>query len=216
MGIGDRVFPVMTEVLGGLFEKKPYVVKDRRELIAPARGRVLEIGAGTGFNLPYYPPDLDELVVTDPLDGMLSRAQRRADRLGRNITTRKLSGERLPFDDAVFDTVVASFVLCSVDDQDTVLAEIKRVLRPDGVYLFMEHVRSDDQRVARRQDRVEGVWGFCCHGCHPNRDTGSRIEAAFDDVELARSETPAGPKIVRPTILGQARKAPARAPSPGT
>src|SRR6476659_336019 len=113
MGVGDRVFPVLNEVLGGVFEKKPYVVKGRRRLIATARGRVLEIGAGNGFNLPYYPDDLDELVVSDPLDGMLSRAQRRADELGRTITTRKLSGERLPFEDESFDTVVASLVLCS-------------------------------------------------------------------------------------------------------
>jgi SAM-dependent methyltransferase len=203
--IADRVFPALTEAMGAVFEKKPYVVKGRRRLVADASGRVLEVGAGTGFNLPYYPDDLEELVVTDPLDGMLSRAQRRADQLGRRITTRKLSGERLPFEDASFDTVVASLVLCSVDDQDEVLGEIRRVLRPGGRYLFMEHVRSDEPKIARRQDRVEGVWGFLFHGCHPNRDTGSRIRAAFPDVDLELRQMPAGPKVVRPTIVGQAR-----------
>jgi SAM-dependent methyltransferase len=205
VGIGDRIFPALTEVMGGAFEKKPYVIKGRRRLVEPARGRVLEVGAGTGFNLPYYPDEVEELVVTDPLDGMLSRAQKRADKLGRKITTQKLAGERLPFDDGSFDTVVASLVLCSVDDQDAVLAEIKRVLRPDGAYLFMEHVRSDDPKIARRQDRAEGVWGFCFHGCHPNRDTASRIKANFEDVDLELRNMPAGPKIVRPTIVGQAR-----------
>jgi SAM-dependent methyltransferase len=216
VGIADRIFPALTEAMGAVFEKKPYVVKGRRRLVADAHGRVLEIGAGTGFNLPYYPANLEELVVTDPLDGMLDRARRRADRLGRKITTRKLAGERLPFEDDSFDTVVASLVLCSVDDQDAVLSEIRRVLRPGGSYLFMEHVRSEDPTIARRQDRLEGIWSVLFHGCHPNRDTAPRIEAAFDDVDLQLREMPAGPKIVRPTIVGQARKTSVTTPSPGT
>jgi SAM-dependent methyltransferase len=209
--IADHVFPILTEAMGAVFEKKPYVVKGRRKLVSDAHGRVLEIGAGTGFNLPYYPDGLEELVVTDPLDGMLKRAQRRAEKLGRRITIRKLSGERLPFEDESFDTVVASLVLCSVDDQDAVLAEVKRVLKPGGSYHFMEHVRSDDPKIARRQDRAEGIWKRLFHGCHPNRDTGSRIRAAFDDVDLDLREMPAGPKIVRPTIVGRATN-----PLPGT
>src|SRR5207248_4118083 len=125
-----------------------------------------------------------ELVVTDRLPGMLRRAEKRADQTGRKAQFRPADGERLPFEDGSFDTVVASLVLCSVDDQDRVLAEIDRVLKPGGRYLFLEHVRSDDPALARKQDRYEGLWKTVCFGCHPNRDTLPRIQAAFEVEEV--------------------------------
>jgi SAM-dependent methyltransferase len=205
MGLGDHLAPILTDTLGGQFEKKPWTIEHRRKLLAPAEGRVLEIGAGTGFNLPHYPEGIRELVVTDRLDGMLRRAQKRAAKAGRKIEAERVTGESLPYDDNSFDTVVASLVLCSVDDQDRVLAEIGRVLRPGGMYLFMEHVRSDDPALARRQDRFEGLWKAVCFGCHPNRDTLPCIQAAFQVEEVERGELPAGaPKIVRPFVLGRA------------
>jgi SAM-dependent methyltransferase len=204
MALRERMAPYLAELLGVPLEKKPFVVAGRRKLLAPAEGRVLEVGAGPGFNLPHYPAGLGELVVTDGLDGMLRRARRRASRLGVEVVTARAPAERLPYEDASFDTVVASLLLCSVDDQDRALAEIRRVLKPGGRYLFLEHVRSDDPTIARRQDRLERLWGVVAFGCHPNRETLPRIEAAFDVEEVERGDLPAGPKIVRPYVLGRA------------
>ena len=137
----------------------------------------------------------------------LERARKRAAQAGREVVTKRVTGESLPYEDGSFDTVVASFVLCSVDEQDTVLAELRRVLKPGGRYLFLEHVRSADPEVARKQDRYEGLWKAVCFGCHCNRDTLPRIEAAFEVEEVEQGETPKGPpKIVRPYVLGRAVK----------
>jgi SAM-dependent methyltransferase len=206
MSLRERLAPLAVELLGSPTEKRPWAVEGRRRLLAPARGRVLEVGAGTGFNLPHYPEGLDELVLADELDGMLVRARRRGGRVGREPTTVRAPVERLPFEDASFDTVVASFLLCSVADQDRALREIRRVLRPGGRYLFLEHVRADEPALARRQDRLERVWGVIAFGCHPNRATLPRIEAAFAVEDLESGELPAGPRIVRPYVLGRAMK----------
>ena len=205
VGLGDRLAPVVTDMLGSSFEKKPFAIEHRRKLLAPAEGRVLEIGGGTGFNLPHYPAGVTGLVVTDRLDGMLDRTRKRAAKVGRTIETAKAAAESLPYEDGSFDTVVGSLVLCSVDDQGRALGEVRRVLKPGGRYLFLEHVRSDDPAIARKQDRYEGLWKTICFGCHPNRDTLPRIESLFEVEELERGEIPgAVPKLVRPYILGRA------------
>jgi SAM-dependent methyltransferase len=204
VSLRDHIVPAVHDFVGRPMEKKPAIREKRRQLLAAADGRVLEVGVGTGFNLPHYPESVEDLTVTDGMDGMLRRAERRAGEAGRHVATRRASVESLPFEDASFDTVVASLLLCSVDDQDRALAEIRRVLRPGGQYLFLEHVRSDDPKVARNQDRWEGVWGVVAMGCHPNRDTLPRIERTFEVAELERSELPIGPKIVRPYVLGRA------------
>ena len=203
MGLGDRIAPSLLDVAGGSMEKKPEIVAGRRKLVAPAEGHILEVGAGTGFNLQHYPADATDLTLTDGLDGMLSRARKRAAKLGRTVTTTTAPVESLPFEDGTFDTVVASLLLCSVADQDEALAEIRRVLAPGGQYLFLEHVRSDDPALARKQDSMEGVWRVICFGCHPNRETLPRIEAAF---EVEQGALPSGPRIVRPYVRGRAVK----------
>jgi ubiquinone/menaquinone biosynthesis C-methylase UbiE len=207
VSLGDHIEPFLMDTLGGSFEKKPFTIQQRTKLLAPAKGTVLEIGGGTGFNLPHYPAGVSAITVTDPVDGMLKRTRKRAAKVGRAVTTERASVDALPYDDASFDTVVASLVLCSVDDQDRALAEIRRVLKPGGQYLFMEHVRSEDPRLARKQDRLEGVWRRLCFGCHPNRDTLPRIESALAVEEVERGSAPGGmPKIVRPYVLGRALK----------
>jgi ubiquinone/menaquinone biosynthesis C-methylase UbiE len=205
VGLGDHIAPFVTDALGGSFEKKPFAIETRTKLLAPAEGSVLEIGAGTGFNMPYYPSGVSTITLTDPLDGMLARARTRAATAGREVTATRASAESLPFTDDSFDTVVGSFVLCSVDDQEQAVDEIRRVLKPGGRYLFLEHVRSEDPDRARSQDRWEGVWRRVCFGCHPNRDTLPRIESAFTVEEVERGEHPGpAPKIVRPYVLGRA------------
>jgi ubiquinone/menaquinone biosynthesis C-methylase UbiE len=178
----------------------------REPVLAGARGRVLEIGAGTGANVAHYPEAIAELVLTDPSPGMVARSRRRAEVARRAARAVQAPAERLPFDDGSFDTVVATFVLCSVDDQAAALREIGRVLRPDGMFLFLEHVRSDDPKLARWQDRLEGIWKAVADGCHPNLDTLASIEREGFTVErLERSELPAGPALVRPCVSGSAR-----------
>ncbi len=206
MSLRDRIAPALQDLVAGPMEKKPFIQEGRRKLLAPAEGRVLEVGAGTGFNARYYPEGVGDVTLTDELGGMLRRAERRADEAGRRVETVTAPVERLPFEEESFDTVVGSLLLCSVDDQDAALAEIRRVLKPGGRYLFLEHVRSDDPKVARRQDRWERVWGVVAMGCHPNRDTLPRIESAFAVDEVERSELPEGPSLIRPYVLGRAHR----------
>ena len=173
-------------------------------MLADARGRVLELGVGTGLSLPHYPA-VAELVGVDASQPMLDRARRRARESGRDVILVNARAEELPFDDDSFDTVVAIAVLCTVADPDRALREIRRVLRPEGRFLFSEHVRSPDARLARWQDRLERPWGAIAGGCHPNRRTLQLIEATgFQVAELEQGELPGLPRLVRPYVRGRA------------
>jgi ubiquinone/menaquinone biosynthesis C-methylase UbiE len=175
----------------------------RDDLLREARGRVLEVGAGTGFNLAHYPRGLDELVLLEPDCGFAERIERRLHGLPASIVDG--TAESLPFEDASFDTVVSTFVLCTVDDLERSLAEIRRVLRPGGALLFLEHVRSDDPRLARWQDRLDRPWyGLVSDGCHCNRDTLAEIGRGLTVIEVEHGEMPVGLPIVRPLIAGRA------------
>jgi ubiquinone/menaquinone biosynthesis C-methylase UbiE len=199
----DGIGPAIADFLGQRWEKE--LAPHRRSALANARGRVLEIGAGTGFNVAHYPDGVDELVMTEPGAGLLRRAERRAGESARRVTSIQAFAEKLPFEDDSFDTVVSTLVLCSVRDQDEALAEIRRVLKPGGEFLFMEHVRADDEKLSRWQDRLELPWRVVAMGCHPNRATLERIEAAgFEVQDLRRGELPKVPPIARPMILGRA------------
>jgi SAM-dependent methyltransferase len=199
----DRIGPAIADWVGERVE--PDLAPHRRSVLEQARGRVLEIGAGTGFNAAHYPDTVDELVITEPGRGLLRRAERRAAESGRPATFIATGAERLPFADDSFDTVVSTLVLCTAPEPDRALAEIRRVLKPGGRFLFMEHVRSEDERLARWQDRLERPWRVVAMGCHPNRATLARIEAAgFEVEELRRGELPKVPPIARPMILGRA------------
>jgi ubiquinone/menaquinone biosynthesis C-methylase UbiE len=174
----------------------------RGNLLAGAAGRVLEIGGGTGANLPFY-DRIDSLVVTEPEPAMLRRLQDKAREQAPQAELVQAPAEDLPFEAASFDTVVSTLVLCGVD-QGRSLREIQRVLRPGGRLLFLEHVRSDDPGVARLQDRVSPLNRFFL-GCHCNRQTLGAIEAAgFTVSSVEHSELPKAPRFVRPLIVGEA------------
>jgi len=174
----------------------------RKSLLADAEGRVLEIGGGTGANLRYY-DGLDSLVVTDPEPAMLRRLRDRVREQATQAEVVQAPAEDLPFQDASFDTVVSTLVLCGVD-QERSLGEVRRVLRPGGRLLFLEHVRSDDPALARFQDRMNRLNRFLV-GCECNRQTVTAIEAAgFTISRVEQTTMPEAPKFVRPAVVGAA------------
>jgi ubiquinone/menaquinone biosynthesis C-methylase UbiE len=164
-----------------------------------ASGRVLEIGAGTGANFPYYRAAA-LLVAAEPDPFMLCRARARAHRLGLAVRFCQCPAEALPFADASFDAVVATLVLCTVNDPARALAEVRRVLKPDGTFRFIEHVRADGFAGAV-QDLVTPVWRWVGAGCHPNRRTATSIRAAGFEI-IACEERPLP---LTPLIIGLAR-----------
>ena len=205
MPVRERIFAALYDPLGAHWERK-HGAELRRKLVAEARGRVLEIGVGTGQSFTHY-PQIDELVGVEPSEPMLRRARQRAADTGRQITLVEAPAEQLPFDDEMFDTVVTMAVLCTVDDPERSLREIRRVLRPGGRFRFLEHVRSPSPRLASWQDRLERPWGFLAGGCHPNRNTLESIESAgFEVVDLEQGELPGQVPLVRPYVLATAEK----------
>lgn len=177
----------------------------RRDLLAAARGRVLEIGAGTGLNVRHYPAAVDELVLTEPVASMARRLERRAAKRERAPRVVVAPAERLPFPDDAFDTVVSTLVLCTVPEPDRALAEIRRVLKPGGTLLFIEHVRSDAERWARWQDRLERPWAAFASGCRCNRNTLDLMQASGMRVgKLDRRKWSGMPHVVRPLAIGSA------------
>jgi ubiquinone/menaquinone biosynthesis C-methylase UbiE len=183
----------------------------RLRLLAGAGGDVLEIGGGTGANLPCYGPDVVSLTITEPDPSMLRRLERRvrehsALKHGPDARVLRAPAEDLPFADHSFDVAVSTLVLCGVGDQPRALRELRRVLRPGGRLLFLEHVRSADPGTARLQDRVNWLNRLmvCCD-C--NRPTlGTIRSSGFTVTEVEHTALPMAPVYVRPTILGSAAR----------
>ena len=176
----------------------------RHGLLAEARGSVLEIGAGTGANLAHYNGTVESLFLTEPDSSMLRRLQRKARDAAPLAKILRAPAEDLPFEDDSFDTVISTLVLCGVDDQARSLREIRRVLKPGGNLLFLEHVRSDDPGLAKFQNRMNWLNQFVV-GCDCNRPTLSTIEATdFTVSRVEHSDFPKAPKFVRPMIIGSA------------
>ena len=183
----------------------------RERLLAGASGDVLEIGGGTGANLPCYGPAVTSLTITEPQPPMLRRLARAVSAHHSSAQVLRAPAEDLPFDDDSFDVAVSTLVLCGVDDQPRALRELRRVLRPGGRLLFIEHLRSDDPGTARLHDRLNWLNRLmvCCD-C--NRPTLDSIGAAgFTVPGVEHTELPKAPPFVRPAIVGSAT-APAAAP----
>jgi ubiquinone/menaquinone biosynthesis C-methylase UbiE len=177
----------------------------RQGLLAGASGRVLEIGAGTGANLPFYTGPVESLTLVEPEAPMVRRLARRVSDHKRAVEIVEAAAEHLPFEDGRFDTVVSTLVLCTVRDQPRVLAEIRRVLAPAGRLLFIEHVRAEDPRLARWQDRLNGINRIVAHGCNCNRSTVDAMRrAGFAIASVTRARLPKAPPFVSPLVLGVA------------
>jgi ubiquinone/menaquinone biosynthesis C-methylase UbiE len=204
MSIWGTVFAAMYDRITAGVEKA-IVGPHRRELLARTHGRVLEIGGGTGANLPYYGDAVTELVVTEPEEPMAKRLEAKLSDYTRTVEVIRAPAEQLPFDDSSFDFVVSTLVLCTVSDPDKALAEVRRVLKPGGELIFLEHVRSDDPGLAKWQDRLNPVQRKIGHGCNCNRDTVANIEhAGFAVSDLEHDELRKAPPIIRPLVLGRA------------
>jgi ubiquinone/menaquinone biosynthesis C-methylase UbiE len=177
----------------------------RRRALAAAAGRTLEVGAGSGLNHDLYPAAVDELVLTEPFGPMARQLRDKAAALTVPVEVIEAPAETLPFPDHSFDTVALTLVLCTVPDLDRALAEIARVLKPGGRFLFLEHVRAEKPQLARWQDRLSGPWRAFGHGCNCNRDTLAAIERSPLSVERAeRGRIPKMPPIVQPMLIGTA------------
>ena len=200
----NHIFPRLVEwSLGG------GIVRDQRlATLAPLHGQVLEIGFGTGMNLPCYPPKVTgltsidtEAMLPDKVAGRIASAHVPVERLKLD------AGGRLPFEDESFDGVVTTFTLCSITEVAAALAEIRRVLKPEGEYVFLEHGRSDDPRIARRQDRFNPITKLIGCGCNMNRPIDKLISAAgLRITRLDRFMRPDAPQILGALYRGVAHR----------
>jgi ubiquinone/menaquinone biosynthesis C-methylase UbiE len=172
---------------------------------------VLEIGAGTGANLPFYGEGVDAITVAEPEAPMARKLARRLREQRRGVALVQAPAEQLPFSDAQFDTVVSTLVLCTVRDLAQALSEVGRVLKPAGRLLFIEHVRSEEPGLAAWQDRLNGLNRIVAHGCNCNRSTLDAIRAAgFTITSLEQGNLAKAPPFVRPLIVGTAEAHTAR------
>jgi ubiquinone/menaquinone biosynthesis C-methylase UbiE len=176
----------------------------RQSLLAAASGNVLEIGGGTGANLPFYRPEIASLTITEPEAPMVRRLEQHVREQADWAKVLRAPAEDLPFEDGAFDTVVSTLVLCGVSDQPRALRQLRRVLRPGGQLLFIEHVRSDDAGLAHRQDRMNWLNRLMV-SCDCNRPTLTSIqEGGFTIAQVEHLTWQKVPSFVRPLVVGSA------------
>ncbi|MFJ8776155.1 class I SAM-dependent methyltransferase [Streptomyces microflavus] len=205
---GKYVFAGMYDAFLSRVEKHGLSEK-RAQMLAPAYGRTIELGTGTGLNLPHYPAAVSELILTEPYPPMVSKLEEKVREDPRRIQLTVAGAERLPFPDDSFDTVAAAMILCTVPDPDTALREIERVLKPGGQYLFLEHVRNRDPRIARKQDIVQLGWYWFGNECHCNRPTLDTLaDSSLEIVDLDETKMPGAWQFIEAMAVGRAVKSP--------
>ena len=184
---------------------RPRFGRERDEALAAVGGEVLEIGFGTGLNLRHYQPGVTRLTALDVADLLPARTARRIKAAPFPVARVHLTAERLPFPDAGFDCAVSTWTLCSIPDALAALREVRRVLKPGGVFVFLEHGRSDDARVARWQDRFNPIQRRIGVGCNLNRPIDALIrDAGFAITRLDRYAIQGEPRIMAEMYRGTA------------
>lgn len=178
----------------------------RGPLLAGAHGRVIEIGFGTGANLPYYPGAVTSLVAVEPNEGLATHARTRLARWGRPHEVVRRSGSRpLPFPDASFDVAVITFVLCSARPAAPLLAEARRLLKPGAPLLLAEHIGAPHRPLRALQTALRPIWRTCLGGCDPTTDPRPALVDAGFDITGLHELTLDMPIVVRPGLVGVAR-----------
>jgi len=182
--------------------------EQRREALAPLRGQVLEIGFGTGLNLQFYPDEVTKLTALDSERMLPKRVRTRIAQARMPVELLRLNASgSLPFENDTFDGIVTTLTLCSIADVEPALIEIRRVLKPDGAYVFFEHGRSDDPRVATRQDFWNPLQRLIACGCNMNRPIDRLIKGAgMEMIELHRYQLPDTPRLLAEIYRGVAKK----------
>jgi ubiquinone/menaquinone biosynthesis C-methylase UbiE len=202
MSVYDRfVLPRLIDCVCGLGQ----VMEQRAALIPRARGRVLEVGAGSGLNFRYYDAArVERIHALDPSDGMNKLAVKRARDIGIPVETLSLSAETIAAADASFDTIVSTFTLCTIPDAVAALREMRRVLKPDGALLFCEHGLAPDASVRRWQRRLTPLWKPLAGGCHLNRDMPALLREGGFDIDDVEQQYLRGPKPMMYVYRGSA------------
>lgn len=185
----------------------PFIDRQRRLVVPGARGRVLEIGFGSGLNLPHYDRSRVECIwALEPSAQMRALAAPRVAASGLDVRMLDLPGEALPLTDQSVDTVVMTFTLCTIPDAMAALGQIRRVLKPGGELLFCEHGAAPDNGVRRWQDRLDGVWSRLAGGCHLNREIAPMIQSAgFEFAAVQSDYLPRTPRFAGYNTWGTAR-----------
>jgi ubiquinone/menaquinone biosynthesis C-methylase UbiE len=207
MGLGGWLFACFYDRLTASVEAAG-LRAHRERLLRQAAGHVIEVGAGTGANLPFYGGAVEKVTMAEPEAPMAHRLARRIREQGRDVDLVQAPAEQLPFPDGQFDTAVSTLVLCTVADQARALRELRRVLKPGGRLLFIEHVRSDEPGLAAWQDRLNRLNRIVAHGCNCNRATVEAIrDAGLTISSLHRGQLIKAPPFVRPLVVGAAESA---------
>jgi ubiquinone/menaquinone biosynthesis C-methylase UbiE len=199
----DRIVPHLVNMSMRQESLAPY----RRRVAGAAEGRVLEIGVGSGMNLPLYGERVTHVIGLDPSPKLLSMTEDAANTIGRTIELLQASAEAIPLDDDSVDTVVTTWTLCTIPEVTRALAEMRRVLRPTGHLVFVEHGRSPDPNVTWWQDRLTPLWKRIGGGCHLNRPIRQLLETSGFAIERLDTGYMKGPKPLTFMYEGRARNA---------
>jgi len=197
----DQIVPRFLNIAMGM----SMIADERKKCLAEVQGKVLEVGFGSGHNLPFYPPTVEKVTAIDPSELSARLARPRIAKAPFPVDYLPLKGEEIPAPDASFDSVVSTFTLCTIQDTNAALRQIRRVLRPGGKFFFVEHGRSHEPKVQRWQDRFNGLQNALCGGCNLNRDMEQLIgNAGFEFLSIDKYYAK-GPKVSTYIYRGIAR-----------
>ena len=184
---------IIPNLLDLIMRQRPFT-EERAKALGRARGQVLEIGFGTGLNVPHYPGHVEKLAVVDPNEGMTAKAFKQIEGAAFPVKHHTLGAESLPFPSGAFDCVTSTWTLCSIPGVERALFEIRRVLKPGGLFLFVEHGVSPEPSIRKWQDRLTPVQRVIGDGCHLNRDIPKLVKSSglriIDIAEFYKSELP--------------------------
>ncbi len=198
----NHILPHVIDLACG---SKP-VLKQREKIVPQAEGRILEIGMGSGINIPFYDPaKVEKVWGLEPSEGMREKARPRVEAAPFELEWLGLPGEEIPLDNDSADTIVLTYTLCTIPDWRAAVEQMRRVLKPGGKLLFSEHGKAPDEAVRKWQDRINPVWKKIGGGCHLNRDIPKLLtEGGFDIKQLDSMYVPSTPKVAGFTYWGYA------------